>query len=156
MNAFREFFTRFFDFLFSIREEIALLSIGLLVPALLYLSIRSKINGKRPDATGMRILEELPAQTLVKIRNPGNIREIYRRLPAKQNILIRFGKMKLQELEYAILLLKQFGQIRGVPVVEVDQGLFLVRGAQNGENNLALENPGARIVDFQGKEVAPN
>ena len=156
MNAFKEFFTRFFDLLFSIREEIALLSLGLLIPALLYLSIRSKLNGKKPDATGMRILEELPAQTLVKIRNPGNIREIYRRLPAKQNVLIRFGKMKLQELEYAISLLKEFGQIRGVPVVEVDQGLFLVRGAQKRENNLALENPGARIVDFQGKEVVPN
>lgn len=147
---------RLLNFLLSLGEEIAVVFVGLLVPALIYLVIRNRLNSKSPDAIGMRILEELPAQTLVKIRNPGNIREIYRRLPAKQNVLIRFGKMKLQELEYAISLLKEFGQIRGVPVVEVDQGLFLVRGAQKRENNLALENPGARIVDFQGKEVVPN
>lgn len=156
MNAFREFSDRLLNFLLSIREEIAVLIIGLLVPTLIYFVIRSKLNSKNPDAIGMRFLEELPAQTLVKIRNPGNIREIYRRIPFRQNVLIRFGKMNLQELKYATFLLKEFGKIRGVPVIEVDQGLFLVRGAQKVENYNALENSGARIVDFQGKEVIPN
>lgn len=156
MNAIRELLVRLLNFLLSLGEEIAVVFVGLLVPALIYLVIRNRLNSKSPDAIGMRILEELPAQTLVKIRNPGNIREIYRRLPAEQNVLIRFGKIKLQEREYAISLLKEFGQIRGVPVVEVDQGLFLVRGVQKRENDVALGNSGARIVDFQGKEVAPS
>lgn len=156
MNAFREFSDRLLSFLLSIREEIAVLFIGLLVPALTYLVIRSKLNSKKPDAIGMHFLEELPAQTLVKIRNPGNIRELYRRLPAKQNVLIRFGKMNLQERKYATSLLKEFGKVRAIPVIQVDQGLFLVRGAQKVENDDALENLGARIVDFQGKEVTLN
>lgn len=156
MEAVKEFFSRVMEFLTPMREELAISFLTFSFSILTYLIVKRKINKKTPDQIGMRVIEELAGQTLIKVRNPGNLREISRIMPSSQNVLIRFARMESKEFEYAIELLKELGQMRGVPIVKVDQGLFLLRGAQDTNSSSDSKYLEARIVDFQGREVAPN
>jgi hypothetical protein len=156
MESLKVRLSNFLEILTPIREELTLFAAVFLVSILIYCLVVRGLNRKQPDEIGMRIVEEFGGQTLVSIRNPGNIRTISKKIQIAQNVMIRFAKMGSSEFDYAVSLLKELGEMRGVPVIKVDEGLFLVRGAAANRAILKRGTNWAQIVDFQGDGVPPN
>lgn len=156
METLKEHLSRFLELLTPIREELIVFMSTFLISMLIFYLVDKKLRDKHPDEIGMRFVEDLEGQILVRVRNPGNIRAITRMIPMAQNVMISFARMDSSEFDYAISLLKKFGEMRGVPIIKVEKGLYLVRGAPVSTTNLANGAIGAQIVDFQGNEVSPN
>jgi len=115
------------------------------------------LGARNSDEIGMKILEEFENQSLIRIKNPGNLRVLYEVIPANKNLVIKFGRFSKPEFDYAISLLKQLAARRGNVIIKLDIGLFLLR--PQGEE-FASYSDSARgnmpILDFSGEEVSAN
>lgn len=115
------------------------------------------LSARKSDEIGLKILEEFETQSLIRIKNPGNLRVLSDVIPANKNLLIKFGRFSKPEFDFSILLLKQLAAKRGHVIIKLDTGLYLLR--PKGEE-FALHSQSEKgyvpILDFNGEEISAN
>ena len=119
--------------------------------------INKYLGSRKSDEVGMKILEEFETQSLIRIKNPGNLRVLSEVIPAKKNLMVKFGRFSKPEFDYAIYLLKQLAADRGNVIVKLDEGLFLLRskGEEFAFNSYSAKQ-NVPIIDFNGDEISAN
>lgn len=152
MEFVRQVFDAILSFFIEYRGELALSAIAFLFALAFERFLTLRARQKRPDLIGLKVVEDIPGQLLVRITNPGNVRAILPMVAPAKNVLVNTSRLDEVELEYALQLLRELGGKLGTTVVKLDEGLFLLKRASKGENSEGL-SASVPIFDLEGNEV---
>ena len=152
MEFVRQSLDALLSFFIEYREELAFSALAFLFALACERFLTFRSRRKSPDEIGLKVIEDIPGQLLVRITNPGNVRAILPMVVPAKNVVVNTSRLDKGELEYALQLLRELGGKLGTTVVKLDEGLFLLNRVSDGQNSEKLSGS-IPIFDLEGNEV---